>query len=271
MFLLEEVMMERKIFVLVLALLASGLATAAVVDNFDSYSTGLVNTVANPPWTEAHNQGSSAATIGTEGGNQYLITEVTPLVDETSATWRGVTAIPNADTATTLFLRFRAETALQNSSFGLTDMATPVGYQNGAFTEYANQMRVSVQAGLLGFDVRNGTGFTSTRYAINVGEWYNVWAVLNNSTDKYDVYMNQGSAGATEADLKYSVMGFRKTSTNPLVTFMAMTQGSATGATNYPLDLDDISLTTGKDLSIPEPVTMVLLGLGGLMLRNRKR
>jgi len=261
------------VFVAMLLIPANTLAVT-LVDNFDSYATGPVNTVAKPPWTEAWNQGAAASTIA-GSGNQYLVAAVSPtfLAAQTDADWRGVTAIPNADTATTLFLRFRAETSTANSSFGLTDMATPTGYQTGGFGDYANQMRVSVQSGVLGFDVRNGGGFNLTnRYAINVGQWYNVWAVVNNSTDKYDVYMTTGLDDAITGTILYqqTLQGFRKTSTNPLVDFLAMTQGGTGGNNGLPLDIDDIYLTPGSHLEIPEPATMILLGLGGLVLRRRK-
>jgi hypothetical protein len=258
------------VFVAMLLIPANTLAVT-LVDNFDSYATGLVNTVAKPPWNEAWNIGLAASTIAGSGGNNYLVAAATVNVAQTDAVYRGVTAIPNADTATTLFLRFRAETSTANSSFGLTDMATPVGYLAGAFTEYANQMRVSVQGGVLGFDVRNGTGFNATRYAITVGQWYNVWAVVNNSTDKYDVYMTTGLDDAITGTILYqqTLQGFRKTSTNPLVTFLAMTQGGTVN-NGLPLDLDTIYLTPGSHLEIPEPATMILLGLGGLVLRRRK-
>jgi len=259
------------VFVAMLLIAANTLA-ATPVDNFNSYATGPVNTVAKPPWTEAWNTGFTASTIAGSGGDNYLVTASTINVAQTNAVWRGVTAIPNADTATTLFLRFRAETSTANSSFGLTDMVTPVGYLTGNFGEYANQMRVSVQGGVLGFDVRNGGGFNATRYAINVGEWYNVWAVVNNNTDKYDVYMTAGLDNAITGNILYqqTLQGFRKTSTNPLVTFLAMTQGGTVN-NGLPLDLDDIYLTPGSHLEmIPEPATMILLGLGGLVLRRRK-
>jgi hypothetical protein len=260
------------VFVAMLLTAANTLA-ATLVDNFDSYATGLVSStgVANPPWTSAFNIGTNSVTIAGSGGNNYLVAAVPTNVAQTGAVYRGVTAILNTDTATTLFLRFRAETSTANSSFGLTDVANPIGYQTGAFTEYANQMRVSVQGGILGFDVRNGTGFNAARAAITVGEWYNVWAVVNNSTDKYDVYMTAGLEDAITGTILYQQLnqGFRKTSTSPLVDFLAMTQGGTVN-NGLPLDIDNIYLTPGTVLSIPEPATMILLALGGLVLRRRK-
>jgi hypothetical protein len=268
----------------------------AVVDNFESYSTGLVNTVASPPWTEAFNRGAAASTIGVGGGSgKYLVTATTPGFDQTGTTWRGVpTIIPEADTATTLYLRFRAEIATQNSSFGLSVVGTPLGWQLGSFGEFGNQMRVSVQGGVLGFDGDNGNGTgggtwtpTAQRVPINVGQWYNLWAVINNSTNKFDVYLKAVNEDATLADRVLTNYGFRRNTVpatggspavpypdagnNNLVTFMAMTQGSAAGTTTLPLDLDDIYLTPGTVLSIPEPATMALLGLGSLALLRRRK
>jgi hypothetical protein len=264
-------MKSKMMSVAVLALLASGLAAAVMVDTFDSYTTGTMNTVANPPWKEAFNVGPAAATIGQEtGGNQYLaITAATgnTLTDPTNAVYRSIPAITNANTATTLFLRFRAETATTNSSFGLSKLTVPTL----GFGDFQVQMRVVATAGVDNFSVRNGTGFTANT-PVTVGTWYNVWAVINQSTDKFDVYMTTGSADATAANLIYANNGFRTAApTEDLVTFLGVSQGSKLLPNTNALDLDSIAITDGVNLTVPEPASMLLLALGGLVLNYRKR
>jgi hypothetical protein len=275
--------MEKKMFsVLVFALLASGLASAVMVDDFESYSTGPVVS----PWTEAQRGGyAKAAAIKQdgEGGNKYLAIQPSPAVtpnltfDPTNAIYRPITAIANADTATTLFTRFRAETATVNASFGLSKVVTPIGYQTGSFTELSNQMRVSVQSSVLCFDFYNNTAWATAaqRTAITVGQWYNVWAVIHQNTDTFDLYLTTGNNGADIAGNRLfalSGIGFRgKAPTEDLVTFLAMTQGNRALANANPLDLDDIAITSGEVLTIPEPASMLLLGLGGLVMSLRRK
>jgi hypothetical protein len=271
------------VFVAMLLVPANALAVVSVVDTFNSYSLGLVNTNTGGVWTEAFNRGAASATIAGVG-NQYLRTAVPGLVDQTDAVWRALpTPILSTDATTTMYLRFRAETATQNTSFGLSTVASPVGYQNGSFGEYGNQIRVSVQGGILGVGARGvgGTGGTwSGQTPIVVGQWYNIWAVITRTgvLDNFDLYMKADAfdgTGAVESDKILSGMGFRLETAAarlaPLVTFMAMPQGSASLPNTYPLDMDDIYLKSGKDLSIPEPATMVLLGLGSLALLKRRK
>ena len=51
--------------------------------------------------------------------------------------------------------------------------------------------------------------FQSLLSRLTVGQWYNIWMVVNNSTDKWDAYVNTGTANATAGDLKLSNIGFR--------------------------------------------------------------
>jgi hypothetical protein len=230
-----------------------------------------MNTVANPPWKEAFNAGPATATIGQEtGGNQYLAITASPgntLTDPANAVYRSIPAIANANTATTLFLRFRAETATANSSFGVSKLAVPTL----GFGDFQVQMRVVATAGVDNFSVRNGGGFTANT-PVTIGTWYNVWAVINQSTDKFDVYMTTGYADATAANLLYANNSFRTAApTEDLVTFLGLSQGSKSSPNTNALDLDSIAITDGVNLTIPEPASMLLLGLGGLVMSFRKR
>jgi hypothetical protein len=280
--------MERKIFsVLVLALLVSGLVSATVVvDTFQSYTPGALNTVANPPWTEVANAGySPAAVIGTDGVNQYLTVkpdaQKTPnlTTDPANTVKLGITTIANANTATTLFVRFRADAATTNTSLGLSVLGTQWTADNFNFGNFQSQIRInsatinSVVTPV--FNVRNGTanGFT-TNYALTVGQWYNAWTVINNATDMCDYYLTTGLNDATNpANILYSQTGmrFRVTSALDLQALLIISQGSKSLANNNQLSFDNIGITDGRDLTIPEPASMLLLGLGGLVMSYRRK
>jgi hypothetical protein len=102
--------------------------------------------------------------------------------------------------------------------------------------------------------------------------WYNVWAVINQSTDRFDVYLTSGSAGAADADKVASNAAFRVGTANPLVSFVALVQGYAGAPSENKVRLDDIYLFDGVMLSnpVPEPAAMLILGVGSLFLRKRK-
>ena len=81
---------------------------------------------------------------------------------------------------------------------------------------------------------------------ITQGQWYNVWMVVNNTTDTWDAYVNTGTANATAGDLKLSNIGFRNgVATNPLTHFDLF--GGAGGILGE--SVDDIYINAGTVLT----------------------
>ncbi len=265
------------IFVAMLLMPANTLAVT-LVDNFQSYSTGLIETIATPPWLVSMSKTvppglpSVSAIADSGNGSKYLSYGV-PLAlpaDETYGVSRALpTPVTIADTAT-LFLRFNADPANANNSFGLTTAVTP-GAAN--FNDF--QLQLACRSGA--FYVRNGGGFnTGTAYTAN--KWYDVWAVIHpnggvGNKGNFDVYMKlEDGTGATLANQIIAGALYRNASANPLSFFDGLVQGAAgTPTLNLTIKLDDIYLTQGENLSIPEPATMVLLGLGSLALLKRRK
>ena len=93
---------------------------------------------------------------------------------------------------------------------------------------------------------RNGGAFQTIMSPITTSQWYNVWMVVNNSTDTWDAYVNTGTANATAGDLKLSGIGFRNgAAANPLTHFDVF--GGAGGILGE--SIDDIYVNSGVVLT----------------------
>src|SRR5262249_32651192 len=100
-------------------------------------------------------------------------------------------------------------------------------------------------------DARNGGAFSSTLASgLALGTWYNIWMVVNQTTDKYDIYMNTGAAAATAANkLTSTQLSFRNGTTQDLNKFLA-SAGAAPVADG--VRIDELVYQSGTDLSNPE-------------------
>ena len=251
----------KKVVIWILAAGLMNISQAVLVDNFEGYGTGKLSDVAAPPWTSAVNAASSNVLIGAAEDNQYFA-YFAPTSDVLRGGYREITAIDESSTASTLFLRFYTETDSFNNTFGLSAASAPAAF---------NDMNVMMRVNAGFFDVRDGGAFTPG-VAIQSGTWYNVWAVIDQSADTFDVYLTSGLAGAAEADKVADDAAFRVGTADSLVNFFAAVQGYAGAPSANKVRLDDIYQFDGVVLSnpVPEPAALMALGLGSVFLRKRK-
>jgi hypothetical protein len=227
----------------------SGVARRIVIDNFESYALGDVRTTASPPWT-AH-QDTTNADIENISGNEALSYGWAG----TPTDFRGVsrslpdaTVVDNTSTAT-IFFRLNSKSDIPNHSVGLGDKASTGTVD---FADYETQLRIKqgTAAGTFALDARNGGSFTSTlANGMALNTWYNIWMVVNQVTDKYDIYMNTGtSAAAAGNKLNASPLSFRNGTAADLNTFLALA-GSA--PVDNAVRIDDLVFLSGLDLTNP--------------------
>lgn len=231
----------KKLAMACLFLVLAVLAPAELVDNFQNYNAGLVNAgVTGGVWDEITDT-SSAPRIGDDTGNRFLQIGLTGF---TRGAFRKIKPIPDTTSAVTLFVRTYYTSNSQDFSMGLTDVAAP-GADFGNF-EVQILSRNGADASHVAFGGRDG-GTAEDYMQLELNRWYNIWAVIDQTTDSYDLYVTTDYANATEANkVNPDPVNFRNGTTADLVNFMGLVNNR-----NPNFRLDDIYLTQGKVLTNP--------------------
>jgi hypothetical protein len=224
----------------------AGVASRHIIDDFESYALGDVRTTASPPWT-AH-QNTSLADIENIGGTRALSYGWASDFRGASRTIPDATILGEGDAAT-YFFRINSKTDDPDHNVGLGDQANTDGVN---FGDYEAQLRVKQGAapGTFAIDARNGGVFSPTLTGgLALNAWYNIWMVVDQGSDTYDVYMNTGVNGATASNkLNASPLAFRNGTSDPLDSFLALA-GSA--PVDNGLRIDSVVYQNGVDLSNP--------------------
>ncbi len=216
-----------------------------VIDDFESYETGLVRDTADPPWTAHGNTQFAAIEDDGTAGNNVLAFGWNSNYRGTSRGLPNEARIDNTETAT-LFFRVNAKTADPDHNFGLSDGADTGGAD---FNDYEAQFRlVEGSFGQIAVTARDGGGFTSTLASISPDAWHNVWMVVDQAADTYDLYLNTGETDATAGDLLADNLAFRNGTTDALDTLLGLAGPSdVDNAVRY----DDVHYLAGFDLTNP--------------------
>lgn len=182
------------------------------------------------------------------------------------------TAIAGSSTAATLFfrMRFDGNAAVERSFAGLApDGIFTTGLEFDNLATYAGGSNPNMLA-------RNGGANASIVSPAVNDTWYNVWFVLNNDANTYNIYVNTGTDGATAGDLVGNNFGFRF-ATGALGTLAIVVAGNQEN--NAAVYFDDfIYDTSGENLNfalIPEPsfyaMGAAFLAFGAVLLRRRRK
>jgi hypothetical protein len=218
-----------------------------VIDNLESYAPGNVRDVASPPWT-AH-QNTSLADIESSAGNKVLTFGWANDFRGTSRDLPEIGTIDNGEVAT-FFFRFNSKTDDPDHSFGLGGEAD-TGVVN--FDNYETQIRVTDNPSATGtymLDARSGGGFSGAlATGLVANAWYNVWVVVDQAADTYDIYLNTGTGDATAGNkLNAAPLDFRNGTSQPLNKILGL---AASAPIDNAVRYDDLVYLTGADLSNP--------------------
>ncbi len=243
-------------------------AAYTLIDDFEtytvgSYSGGSTAFVDNGgPWQSNVGGGTGLVAIEEEGagGNKYLAHGWNQGLRGANRT---VTSIAEG-TAATYYFQVRTEDASPDVSFGLSDQATGALANFGDF-EVQVALTFESSAGIR-LGARNGGAFeTSLVTGLSANTWYDIWVVVDNAADTYDVYYGTTGDPDTLGTLIADDFSFRNGAAgNDLVTFMTLSNFHEDNNAN----LDNIHYNS---VAIPEPAALALLGLGCLCLARRRR
>jgi hypothetical protein len=229
-------------------------AQAVLVDDYESYGVGALPTVAVPPHTTS--EAAFYADIVTDpldSGNEAISTYGSGDYRDTKQS----TPISITTTGTLSFdILINVETGLDNA-IGLTHNEGMSWY-----SDYGPYVRVTTDDGgdtngMVALDTRDGGGFVDNIAYLNIGQWYNIMLDIDTAggdsgNGGFDIYVD-GSPVYSSSDFRY---GYAEA----LDVFCLM---AASGADQGNVLVDNVNMT-------PEPMSIALLGLGGLLLRKRK-
>jgi len=195
--------------------------------------------------------GGIAPAPGGKAGNALYLDRVNPSSGYLTATITPPTGFAGSETTITqvyrLFLSYSTTTLWGYSGYLYGGSGEGVVVWNGQFASSNN-----VNGGLM---------------ANQSDTWYTVAEVINLGSRREDIYIKQGAdAVITEADL---LMSNASWGTSSDISFMMVYQPLA-----YGTDItwiDDYTINAGKDFTVvPEPITMSLMFLGGILGFRRR-
>jgi hypothetical protein len=254
----------RKILLILILVGFTAVSQAVLVDDYESYGTGALPDVAVPPHTTSEAAwyadimtdplDSDNEVISNYGSGDYRDTrQSTPIAITTLGTL-------------TFDVLVNVETGLDNA-FGLTHNEGMSWY-----SDYGPYVRVTTNAGgdsdgLIGLDTSDsdgggGSNFVDDIALLNIGQWYTIMLDIDTSTPlangygSFDIYLD-GSLIYSDAGFRHGYVGAE----GGLDVFVLM---AASGANQGNVMVDNVNMT-------PEPMTIALLGLGGLAVFRRRK
>ena len=241
----------------------SAVAQYSLVEDFESYTLGTWNTptTATAVWTSNTGGGTGLVAIESDGSTQHLAFGWNA---GQRGAWRATTPIAEGGSGTYYF-QVRSEDATPDVSYGLSDAAAPTG-----FGDFEVQVGLVDDGdggnGVFNIIARNGGAFEVLDTGLMPNTWYDVWVVVDNLADTYDVYYGTTGDPSTLGTNIGSGLAFRNgVAANDLNRFWTL----ANGHEDLNAHLDNIYHNPN---AVPEPSALVLtLAAGSLALTSLRR
>jgi hypothetical protein len=262
-------------------------AALSLFDNFNTYTPGSLS--GQGGWTTSTTAGAVTNVVDVGGGDKEVQVYGNSIPNYKAL---GALAIPDASTAATVYFNFKMAAASTGNNFNfiITDVATPTDTAGTSEVQFNYDATQAPAGGSTTFRIRSGGSFlfastggtVASEVVPQANALYNGWFVINNSTDRYQLYLQSdadpalasptrifGTDGTGDFTFRNSAGGIQP---NDLIT-ANFGNGAATAANavNY----DDIYVDlSGQNLTnpVPEPAALGLCGLAviGMLARRRK-
>ncbi|MDA7930345.1 PEP-CTERM sorting domain-containing protein [Akkermansiaceae bacterium] len=225
-----------------------------LVDNFEGYTAGS-DLNGSGGWTA--NGDTKVLVDPDDAGNQALNSAETATVTTTNVH----KAIPVIDQTSvgTIFFRARAQNPA-DLVIGSSDVAAPANWP-----DFEGYMRFAGG----NIDVRDGGGFSNVG-TYTAGEWYNVWLVLDHTTDTTTVHFNQGDADAPAAAGSGAFRTTGNTVHDDIINVFIRNNDPTNSGFVDDIYVDNTGANLTNPTAIPEPASS-LLALLGLVFGLRRR
>ena len=198
-------------------------------------------------WTESKDVSYSGTTVAdphASGGSRVLSIYTG---DRTPGIYQATVSIPpiNEGSVATVYQRFAYDNPESDFVFGISDAGVVDNYN-----DYESGFRVYF--GLNQAEARDGGSYVAIGDdLLQLETWYEVWKVINNATDTYDIYIRGGSNYPRQTLLK-SGIAFRNGTTSAISTYAFSYNTDYCEGTLY---MDDIHIdSSGVNLTRPQGV-----------------